>query len=138
MQGSAKKNISQQATATPSTELSPMEANEEGFHEQRCSRKRNNSSENEAPQRGNKKAASYIDRQKQNKAIRNFFAPLRAEMEAEEKKTEEGQPSEEQQCSTGAGRQAATNSADIISEPDSATKNAKRPCERQLRVPKHT
>jgi hypothetical protein len=62
-----------------------MEANEVGFHEQRR-RKWNNSSENEAPPRGNKKPATYVDGQKQNKATRNLFAPLRAEMEAEVKK----------------------------------------------------
>jgi hypothetical protein len=66
-----------------------MEANEEGFREQRR-KKRNNSSENEAPQRGNKKPATYLDGQNQNKATSNFFAPLRAEMEAEDKQNEEG------------------------------------------------
>jgi hypothetical protein len=60
-----------------------MEANEEGFREQRR-RKRNNSSENEAPQRGNKKPATYVDGRNQNKATRNFFALLRAEIVAEE------------------------------------------------------
>jgi hypothetical protein len=103
LQGSATKNSSQQATATPKTESSPMAANEEGFREQRR-RKRNNSSENEAPQRGNKKPATYVDGQKQNKATRNFFAPLRAEMEAEETENEEGQHSEGQQRPTWAGR----------------------------------
>jgi hypothetical protein len=80
-----------------------MEANEYGFHEQ-IRRKRHNPSENEAPQRGNKKPAPYVDCLKQNKTIRSFFAPLRAGIEVEEKKTEEGQPSEGQQRSTGADR----------------------------------
>jgi hypothetical protein len=83
-QAIATKNSSQKATATPRIESSPMEANEEGFREQRR-RKRNNSSENEAPQRGNQKLATYVDGQNQNKATRNFFAPLRAE----EKQNEE-------------------------------------------------
>jgi hypothetical protein len=80
-----KKNSSQKATtATPRIESSPMEGNEEGFREQRR-RKRNNSSENEAPQRGNQKPTTYVDGQNQNKATRNFFAPLRAETVAEER-----------------------------------------------------
>jgi copper oxidase (laccase) domain-containing protein len=66
-QASETKNSSQKATATPRIESSPMEVNEEVFREQRR-RKRNNSSENEAPQRGNKKPATYVDSQNKNKA----------------------------------------------------------------------
>jgi hypothetical protein len=103
LQGSATINSSQQQTETPRIESSQMAANEEGFREQRR-RKRNNSSDNEVPQKVNKKPATNVDGPKQTKATRNFFAPLRREMEAEETENEEGQHSEGQQRPTGAGR----------------------------------
>jgi hypothetical protein len=74
----------QQATATPTAALPQVEATDVGFHEQRR-RKRNNSSENET-QRGSKKPAPHVERQK---ASKNFFAPLRTEMDAEEKEDEQ-------------------------------------------------
>jgi hypothetical protein len=97
LQGSAKKNSPQPATATPTAALPQVKATDDGFREQRR-RKRNNSSENET-QRGSKKPAPHVERQK---ASKNFFAPMRTEMDTEEK--EDDQLSEEQQRPAVAGR----------------------------------
>jgi hypothetical protein len=123
LQGSAKKNSPQQATAIPI---------DDGFREQRR-RKRNNSSENET-QRESKKPAPHVERQK---ASKNFFAPQRTEMDAEEK--EDDQLSEEQQRPAVAGRpppssgrQATTNSTNVDGESNTPTEEIKRLSEREL------
>jgi hypothetical protein len=60
LQGSAKKSIFQQAAVTTPAFSSPMEANDDGFREQRR-RKQKNSSENEGPHRGSKKASPQVE-----------------------------------------------------------------------------
>jgi hypothetical protein len=99
LQQSVTEDNSIQGTST-ATGTPAMKAPEDGFREQ-SRRRRDNSTDNELHQRGNKKATPpeapkiTAQAQKAAPATRNYFAPLRtAEMEAEE---EEGDSSSEQQ-----------------------------------------